>query len=815
MLINQDPQWNGVAASELQMFPELEFLDDNPLLPDDLFQSLSSELGIPLLSDEVSQNYMKHSQNYCEDQNENIEELSLQSPLSNTFEDFGLYFSQQEKDPETFERNKEIKLEPGSPSTRLPLSPSPSHSESSGSEWQQEIIPNFSSTDFKFTLETPPISPPHVSPPVSPPTITATPVVQQVQLIPVNTQETKNAKYTIANGNPAKRVCIQPKDNTHIKQDQPQKTIVLSAQDFAVLAQKAKQNQTYPLKLQSLSLNGPIKVRGPLNLQSTPLNHIKTENNGIKFQQQNHVKIINAIPNLHVPPGESVVNVPNTSVILNNKTANHTSIVVKNEPMGCDSIVIKKGTSNCAPIVIKNEIPIFNNIPGKQECEIKALKRQQRMIKNRESACLSRKKKKEYVCSLEKQISDLQEENKKLKSENIALKQRLLTLEDTMTSNNKLGNVNLNVNKKNAGILLGMILMVSLNVNGLVGILPQSKKLDSMTADIPSIIPNVRHGRSLLWTDSDTRIEEKLRDGFNKNKTIHHLMCPMYINQSESIRLDYELRRWIGGESDHDNWTAPTETKLDKKSLGEFLLPKSNVQKKLMNGKSHSRKIKSKNTHKINNIHTSNVNAVEVFSPVLREHASLFEALGRKDDTFYVVWFSGEHLLLPASRKNNTTRPKMALVLPAVPMNETYSTPANHITMMQIDCEVTNTQLLHLQQSVIPFHLRKTSKSENSKSQTETVNDILDATTVNLTRSHKPYFMKENDPYVLSTKNLRETYTQRTKGHYHNKDATYLLKEKFEAGFGLENVKSDNYESIKNTDERKPDIFRLKNIGHH
>lgn len=60
--------------------------------------------------------------------------------------------------------------------------------------------------------------------------------------------------------------------------------------------------------------------------------------------------------------------------------------------------------------------------------EVQALKRHIRMIRNRESACLSRKKKKDYVTGIENRIKELEIENLQLKHENSVLKKRLVEL---------------------------------------------------------------------------------------------------------------------------------------------------------------------------------------------------------------------------------------------------------------------------------------------------------------------------------------------------------------------------------------------------
>lgn len=178
-------------------------------------------------------------------------------------------------------------------------------------------------------------------------------------------------------------------------------------------------------------------------------------------------------------------------------------------------------------------------------------------------------------------------------------------------------------------------------------------------------LPNVRHSRSLLWTEPSSEETNSSRNSFNET-SINQSMCPMSINYTESKRLDYEIRRFFGGKSDGENWTKPTNVNREINSVSKVSLTAPSPKKKM------PRKLKIMKEKKVesnaNQIPLVN-NALEVFSPNFKEHAALFDALKTKHDTHYAIWFSREYLLLPASRQNNTLRPKMSLIFPFLPLN--------------------------------------------------------------------------------------------------------------------------------------------------
>lgn len=94
------------------------------------------------------------------------------------------------------------------------------------------------------------------------------------------------------------------------------------------------------------------------------------------------------------------------------------------------------------------------------------------------------------------------------------------------------------------------------------------------------------------------------------------------------------------------------------------------------------------------------------------------DAIDRREDTFYVVSFRRDHLLLPAISHNKTSRPKMSLVMPAMALNESlYNSSLGYEVMMQIDCEVMDTRVIHIKSSTVPPFLKRQEATPDNRTQ--------------------------------------------------------------------------------------------------
>lgn len=366
--------------------------------------------------------------------------------------------------------------------------------------------------------------------------------------------------------------------------------------------------------------------------------------------------------------------------------------------------------------------------------DLKAFKRQQRMIKNRESASLSRKKKKEYLTSLEASISDLQKENQKLKEENLRLQQRVAGLETECDSlRRSTGRAS---GRKTTTALFALIFLFSLNLGPLSGILLGGKsKLDSLKSMMQGSdelsIPTSFSQRSLLWSKQETTDDG---DGSSHLGTNTSHTCPMYINATESLRLETELRDWF----EHKFRPSKTDRKKDDITPAKpAASPRTRSGRKGLAGRLggvlHGVTTGSGAGSAVDEVwnalapphpppahlyHYIHPEALQVDTPARSEEqravlasaprlSSFLEAIQRRDDTYYVVSFSPDHLLVPATARNDSARPRMSLLMPTPrPINESLAPPRDHVALMQIDCEVMHTRLVHVSEEFIPPHLR-------------------------------------------------------------------------------------------------------------
>jgi hypothetical protein len=301
----------------------------------------------------------------------------------------------------------------------------------------------------------------------------------------------------------------------------------------------------------------------------------------------------------------------------------------------------------------------------------KLMIKQQRLIRNRESALQSRRKKKEYVQTLEVELNSLRKDINSLRAENSLLKTRLMSCRCESSFTSKMPT-------KNASLLFALILMVGFNFVSIGNVLNSSRnyvRTITQPAQHANVEFNTRH---LLFVDDSINMNNNssfIKRNASEDYEIETEL-PIYFNQSYSIRKNNveNIRNWLRqpnlfnvSHKDFNNFEFDDPTnklaRMHEKSR-EFSDQMMNHLKGAKKMKLPKKKVAIKNSNN-NNSKDKDLPVQLTYDSSFFKLHEFFEEINRKEDTFYLFSLKADHLLLPADYPQNFSQIiKMNLIMP-------------------------------------------------------------------------------------------------------------------------------------------------------